>query len=59
MNLGKLEEVLYLRNGKYFSITQVNRLFEMFIGMIFYPDNRSFLVIKYSGNCLIIIFITQ
>lgn len=57
MSLGNLEEVLYLRNGKYF--TQVNSLFEMFIGMIFYPDNHSFLVIKYSENCLIIIFITQ
>lgn len=42
MNLGKLEEMLYLRNGKYFSITQVNKLFEMFIGIIFYPDNCSF-----------------
>lgn len=59
MVFGKLEEVLYLRIGKYFSITQVNRLFEMFIGLIFYPDNRSFFVIKYSGNSLIIIFITQ
>lgn len=59
MSLGKLEEVLYLRNGKYFSITQVNQLVEMLIGMIFYPDNCSFLVFKYSRNCLIIIFITQ